>query len=444
MNPYNPTLERKAHPEYTTDIPLPTAPKYLTSLDRQVHLWASQPMGSNRTNFLVPSHRPNYGKIPRSGRNYAARRALFLITHERTKQSIREPLMVALLSPGRTQEGTPVSTAPAAAPSVANEAIATTAVDPRSIRQSIGQQAGLAALKNQDLVNYAYLVLMKEKGHTAPNAYEHAAAKLEKMFGVKLNEIERMDARQASSQIRITDVNREILASRFGVGAAKPEAPAQAPDTITGQKMINDLYARAKEIQHEYGANAGRLVGARSNDRDAIVNRLAEIAGIKEETGHTIWEIANSHRTDAFSSATLDRANFGKELASVISANHAALSRSREEERARSRDDDRAKPRSREQHNREVAKPEQERTLQGKEYNATTVIEPGGRVFKHVRDTITDPQGNPVVVVDRTRINLGPLSFNLPGREYKVSDGVPQDQAKEMAKEYIRNSYRRN
>ena len=344
--------------------------------------------------------------------------------------------MVALLSPGHTQEGTPVSTAPAAAPSVANEAITPTAVDPRSMRQSIGQQAGLAAIKNQDLVNYAYLVLMKEKGHTAPNAYEHAAAKLEKMFGVKLNEIERIDARQASSQIRITDANREILASRFGVGAAKPEAPAQAPDTITGQKMINDLYARAKEIQHEYGANAARLIGARSNDRDAIVNRLAEIAAIKEVTGHTIWEIANSHRTEAFPAATLDRATLGKELASVISANHAALSRSRE--------DDRAKPHSREQQHRESGKPEQEPTLRGKEYIATTVIEPGGRLFKHVRDTITDPQGNPVVVVDRTRMNLGPLSFNLPGREYKVSEGVPQDQAKEMAKEYIRNSYRRN
>lgn len=344
--------------------------------------------------------------------------------------------MVALLSPGRTQEGTPVSTAPAAAPSVANEAITQTAVDPRTIRQSIGQQAGLAGVKNQDLVNYAYLVLMKEKGHTAPNAYEHAAAKLEKMFGVKLNEIERMDARQASSQIRITDANREILASRFGVGAAKQEAPAKAPDTITGQKMINDLYARAKEIQHEYGANAARLVGARSNDRDAIVNRLAEIAGVKEATGHSIWEIANSHRTDAFPAAALDRAKFGKELASVISANHAELSAAREKERA--------KPRSREHHHRESGKPEAERTLHGGEYIATTVIEPGGRVFKHVRDTITDTRGNPVVVVDRTRMNLGRLSFNLPGREYKVSEGVPEDQAKEMAKEYIRNSYRRN
>lgn len=345
--------------------------------------------------------------------------------------------MVAL-SPGRAQDGTTASTAPAATPSVTNEAITQTAVDPRAIRESIGQQAGLTTIKNQDLVNYAYLVLMKEKGHSAPNAYEHAAAKLEKLFGVKLSEVERMDARQASSQIRITDANKEILASRFGIGATKQEAPAPTPDTITGQKIINDLYAQARQLQREHGANAGRLVGCRSNDQDAIVNRLAEIAGIKEATGRTVWEIANSHRTDHFPAKVLDKENFRNELASVIARNHETLGRSHEESRTKHQAPERHA------HHADSVKTPSERTLQGKEFIPTTVIEPGGRLFKHIRDTITDAQGNPIVTVERTRMNLGPLSFNLPGREYKVSEGVPEAQAKEMAKEYIRNSYRRN
>lgn len=345
--------------------------------------------------------------------------------------------MVAL-SPGRAQEGTTASTAPAGAPSVSNESITQTAVDARAIRQSIGGQAGLAAIKNQDLVNYAYLVLMKEKGHSAPNAYEHAAAKLEKLFGVKLNEVERMDARQSSSQIRITDANKEILASRFGIGATKQEAPAPTPDAITGQKIINDLYAQARQLQREHGANAGRLVGSRSNDQDAIVNRLAEIAGIKEATGHTVWDIANSHRTDIFSAKTFDKETFRKELGSVIAHNHETLDRSREESRTKHQAPERRA------HHTESAKAPSERTLQGKEFIATTVIEPGGRLFKNIRDTITDTQGHAIVTVERTRMNLGRLSFNLPGREYKVSEGVPEAQAKEMAKDYIRNSYRRN
>lgn len=346
--------------------------------------------------------------------------------------------MVALVSPGRTQDGTAASTAPAAAPSVANEAITQTAVDPRSFRQSLGQQAMIATIKNQDLVNYAYLVLMREKGHSAPNAYEHASAKLEKLFGVKLSEVERLDARQASSQIRITDGNREILSTRFGVGTHKQEAPTPAAETITGQKIINDLYARAKELQREYGANAGRLVGSRSNDQDAIVNRLAEIAGIKDTTGHTIWEIANSHRTEAFTLKSYDKEKLGKEVADVIASNHATLSRLREEERLKPQTTERRA------HHRESTTTRPERSLEGKELIATTVIEPGGRLLKHVRDTITDAQGNPVVSVERTRMNLGPLSFNLPGKEYKVSEGVPEAQAKEIAREYIRNSYRRN
>jgi hypothetical protein len=346
--------------------------------------------------------------------------------------------MVAFASPGHTPEGTAASTAPAATPSVTEAAITQTSVDRGSIRQNISQQAGLATLKNQDLVNYAYLVLMKEKGHSAPNAYEHAAAKLEKQFGVKLHEVERLDARQGTSQIRITDANREILTSRFGIGATKNETPQPSQDLLTGQKIINDLYSQARELQRQYGANAGRLVGSRSNDQDAIVNRLAEIAGIKEATGHTVWEIANSHRKETFSAKHLDQGKFEKELASIIASNHATLSRGHASERTNSqtREHRSDQPASRDA--------QAERRLEGKEFIATTVIEPGGRIIKHVRDTITDTDGNPIVVVERSRMNLGPLSFNLPGRDYKVSEGIPQEQAREMARDYIRNSSRRN
>jgi hypothetical protein len=92
---------------------------------------------------------------------------------------------------------------------------------------------------------------------------------------------------------------------------------------------------------------------------------------------------------------------------------------------------------------REREKPQPERNLGKEEFVARTVIEPGRGLFKRVRDTITDMQGNPVIATERSRMNLGRWSFNVPGTRYNVSNGVPEDQAKALTNKYIQDVSRR-
>jgi hypothetical protein len=89
-------------------------------------------------------------------------------------------------------------------------------------------------------------------------------------------------------------------------------------------------------------------------------------------------------------------------------------------------------------------KSQPERNLGREEFIARTVIEPGRGLFKRVRDTITDADGKTVVATERSRMDLGPLSFNVPGTRYQVSEGVPEDQAKALAKRHIQDASRRN
>ena len=85
-----------------------------------------------------------------------------------------------------------------------------------------------------------------------------------------------------------------------------------------------------------------------------------------------------------------------------------------------------------------------QRDLGREEFIARTVVEPGRGLFKRVQDTIVDMQGKPVVAVERTRMNLGPLSFNLPGARYNVTQGVPVEQAKDLARYHIKDISRRH
>jgi hypothetical protein len=272
-------------------------------------------------------------------------------------------------------------------------------------------------IKNQALVNYAYKVLGAER------SYNEARQQLRERFGVDLAQIE--TDRQGTSAIKLTKENgkevQDVLISRFkghtpaqqtqgAPSQPTPEIPRALPvEEIQNQKLINYAYNVLKV--EERGIIAERELKAQFGvDLDSL--------------------IANRH---GVSYVTRKPGPVGNESA-VLAALDAGGERG-----------PRGTSREAEGTGRSPRTPTQRtQSLEGREFIAQSVIEPGGGLFRHVRDTITDTRGNPVVQVDRTRLNLGPISINLPGRQYEIASGVPEEQAKELANQHIRNISRRD
>lgn len=294
----------------------------------------------------------------------------------------------------------------------------TPSADRAQMRQDVMARALTdVPIKNQALVNYAYKVLGAERSYT------EARQELQKRFGVDLAQIE--TERQGTSTIKLTKENgkemQDLLIGRFKgySGAQQAQAASAQPsaeipralpvEEIPNQKLINYAYkvlkveqrglVAEKELKTQFGVDLDSLIANR--DGVSYVTRKPGPGGNE--------------------SAVLAVLDAGGERGPRGTSREA-------EGRGRG-------PRTPTLHTQSLA---------GRGFIAQSVIEPGGGLFKHVRDTITDTRGNPVVKVERTRLNLGPFSINLPGRQYEIASGVPEEQAKELANQHIRNISRRD
>jgi len=183
------------------------------------------------------------------------------------------------------------------------------------VQKQISEGAVLKALdsvpvKNQELVTYAYKVLMREPHPQNTNAWEHANARMQQLFGVGLADVE--THRGAETKVKLNAANARIVEERFlhsrqsGGGKStsdKAHASSSAPEMkpgVKGDDIVETLYRHANALHNQYGDNAARMIGAKNNTPDEIVERLSELAKIKEKTGHSVWDIAAKHRGDVF------------------------------------------------------------------------------------------------------------------------------------------------
>jgi hypothetical protein len=333
-------------------------------------------------------------------------------------------------------------------PSVAEGSLKQGAVSPHSIRESIAGIAVAATpspdvrttihVRNQDLVNYAYLVVMKEKDITAGSPYQHAADRMKELFGVSLRDILQKDARENRTEIKITEANASIIQKRFARSeqtASSVSQPAPVIAEVSGDKIINALYASAHKLQNRLGSDAARSIGAKDNSEDALVHRLAEIAEIKKHTGHTVWDIALSHRTKSFSADVLESPALLKAVNAAGS--HRAVKGEGTANHDRSRQHDTSRQtEAAGTHGREDSSKKES-------FHASTTVKPGGYFVKPIQDRLVNELGQEIVV-ERKRFIAGPLSFNLPGKKVTVDQGINPNDAKAIVKEHIRSLSRRD
>jgi hypothetical protein len=332
-------------------------------------------------------------------------------------------------------------------PSVAEGSLNQGAVSTQSVREAIATIAAPATaspaqektvqVRNQDLVNYAYLVLMKEKGIAASSSYQHAADRMKELFGVSLRDILQQDAREKRSEIPITEENAALVQSRF-VRETQPTnaAPQPAPSTteVSGDMIVNSLYRAAHKLHARMGSEAGRAIGAKDYSVDALVHRLAEIAEIKKHTGHTVWQIALSHREENFSAASLDSTALSKALNAAVA--HRSPGGERASKNVRSTPREASRP-------PETAQAPDGEAPTGKEsFHASTTVKPGGALVKTIEDRLVNGAGEEIVV-ERKRFIAGPLSFNLPGKKVMADEGIHPKEAKAIVKEHLRSLSRR-
>lgn len=214
-----------------------------------------------------------------------------------------------------------ITNSPAA--TTAQLATAANPVSPKATAREIAAKALTdVPVKNQDLVNYAYKVLMRES-HQRSNAWEHANARMQQLFGVGLADVEKN--REAQTKIHLTKENghrvEQILQS--GKPANEPKAEtSSAPKVkngVTGDEIINTLYRHANALYSQYGDNAAKMIGAKKNNPDEIVERLADLANLEKKTGFSIWKLTEKqNREQVFRAGTFDDKQLVQEINKVL------------------------------------------------------------------------------------------------------------------------------
>jgi hypothetical protein len=217
------------------------------------------------------------------------------------------------------------------------------------------------------------------------------------------------------------------------------KAKAEQVQSVTG-KDIARLYEKTADALTDLlgGGRAGRaaaatFLGAKGTSDRALEEAIAQKVGSRYiATGYDPVSLRGQYRNSQFG---VDRYHIGEMTQDLQKLLNTAV---------KQRDAAAHAPAHAKTEQREHEKPQPERNLGREEFIAKTVIEPGRGLFKRVRDTITDMQGNTVIATERSRMNLGSWSFNVPGTRYNVSNGVPEDQAKALAKKHIQDVSRRN
>ena len=313
-------------------------------------------------------------------------------------------------------------------------------------------------VSNQKLINHAYNVLkVEERGIVAERQFKST-------FGVELDSL--LKNRGGTSTIDIKEGpggNKAAVQQLLNPSTARPsvasepqvkksesanttrtdlkgeKAKTEQVESVTG-KDIARLYEKTADALTDLlgGGRAGRaaaatFLGAKGTSDRALEEAIAQKVGSRYiATGYDPVSLRGQYRNSQFG---VDRYHIGAMTQDLQKLLNTAVKQRDAAAHAAAH----AKP-----DQREHAKPQPERNLGREEFIAKTLIEPGRGLFKRVRDTIIDMQGNTVVATERSRMNLGSWSFNLPGTRYKVSEGVPENQAKALAKKHIQDVSRPN
>jgi hypothetical protein len=331
-------------------------------------------------------------------------------------------------------------------------------VSTRSDTPEIRKAIPIEEVSNQKLINYAYHVLnVGERGIVAER-------ELKATFGVELDSLIKNSGGTSTIDIKKgPGGNETALQQALNPKTARPSVASEpqikkSDPASTARTDLKDEKAKTEQVQSVTGKEIARLyektadalkdvfgggraghtaaaqfLGAKGTSDRALEEAIAQKVGSRYiANGYDPVSLKGQYRNSQFG---VDRYHIGamtQDLQKLL--NTAAQQRDAAARPA-------AHPKTEQ---REHAKLQPERTLGGEEFIARTVIEPGRGLFKRVRDTITDTDGKTVVATERSRVNIGRWSFNVPGAKYKVSDGVPEDQAKDLARRHIRDISRRN
>jgi hypothetical protein len=204
------------------------------------------------------------------------------------------------------------------------------AVPQKSMQKTLAAHSVPKALadvpvKNQILVEYAYKVLMREPHQGAPNAWQHANTRMQELFGVGLAAVEK--DRAALTKIHLTPQNGHIVeqllhAKRQGnEPRVETSSTSHEKNVVTGSDIINTLYRHANALYNQYGENAAKMIGAKKNTPDELVERLADLTNLEEKTGRSIWRLAEKkNRQEVFQAGTFDEKQLVQEINRVLGA----------------------------------------------------------------------------------------------------------------------------
>jgi hypothetical protein len=333
-----------------------------------------------------------------------------------------------------------------------------TPIPAQSATPEIRKAIPVEEVSNQKLINHAYRVLkVEERGIVAERQFKAT-------FGVELDSL--LKNRSGTSTIEVKNgpggneaALRQVLNPSTATSSVASESHAKKSEPAsTARADLKSEKAKAEQVQSVTGKDIARLyektadaltdllgggragraaaatfLGAKGTSDRALEEAIAQKVGSRYiATGYDPVSLRGQYRNSQFG---VDRYHIGEMTQDLQKLLNTAV---------KQRDAAAHAPAHAKTEQREHEKPQPERNLGREEFIAKTVIEPGRGLFKRVRDTITDMQGNPVIATERSRMNLGSWSFNVPGTRYNVSNGVPEDQAKALAKKHIQDVSRRN
>jgi hypothetical protein len=332
-----------------------------------------------------------------------------------------------------------------------------TPVPAQSATPEIRKAIPVEEVSNQKLINHAYRVLkVEERGIVAERQFKAT-------FGVELDSL--LKNRSGTSTIEVKNgpggneaALRQVLNPSTATSSVASESHAKKSEPAsTARADLKSEKAKAEQVQSVTGKDIARLyektadaltdllgggragraaaatfLGVKGTSDRALEEAIAQKVGSRYiATGYDPVSLRGQYRNSQFG---VDRYHIGEMTQDLQKLLNTAV---------KQRDAAAHAPAHAKTEQREHEKPQPERNLGREEFIAKTVIEPGRGLFKRVRDTITDMQGNTVIATERSRMNLGSWSFNVPGTRYNVSNGVPEDQAKALTNKYIQDVSRR-
>jgi hypothetical protein len=245
------------------------------------------------------------------------------------------------------------------------------------------------------------------------------------------------------------DLQKLVAWGRAQHEAAEPQRPAvrestprSTPKETVSGKDIASMYDRTEDAITKAlgGGRAGREAAARflhaqgTSEAD-LEQAIALKIGSKHFAHHADpARMRGMYRNSQFEVGTYRIDAMSQELQQLVKAagaHHEALVKQHQEVAAR----EHARAQRAHAEHQEAVAHFNERPLK-----VRSSYKVSDSPIKQVIDRFTDPAtGAPVMQVERKRLILGPIGFDLPGRRIEMQPGVPSEAAEARAKQYQRN-----